>query len=614
MNTVKYTADFETTTKAPSKVWAWGICSIENPDSWYYGEKIEQFFDCCEKLNNPTCFFHNLKFDGSFILYYLLKHGYKWRSDKKDCNGHDFTTLITGEGQFYIIEVYFQRENKRKPRKVTFYDSLKLLNMPVRDVAKSFDLPIKKGEIDYNRHNEECEVTAEEKDYLKNDVQIMAMALKEMFSEGFERITIGACSLADYKNSIGKEQFEKWFPKLSIDDDSEIRMSYKGGFTFVNPEHENEEIGEGIVLDVNSLYPFVMHDKPLPYGKPIKYIGQYPGSKLYNLYVQTLKCMFELKRGYLPTIQIKHSRFFSKTEYLTSSKNKEGVHELVTITLTSVDLELFFKHYEVFNVEYISGYMFKSSTKLFADWVDKWTAKKIEAGKAGNKGKRTIAKLVLNNLYGKFSTNPKGSKKFPLISEINDTLQFRMIRYELTDENGNVLYNEKTGEPETTPFEIRDSLYIPVGTFVTSWARYITITTSQLIHEESKKLTGVSRYLYSDTDSIHLIGLEEPENVFIDDNLLGAWKKESIFERGKFIQAKRYIEDTYIFDKKGNKIKNGYGEIQTYLKVTCAGLPAASHKFVTWENFKIGQSYSGKLVPKQVTGGTILEEILFTLK
>lgn len=611
---MKYTADFETTTKAPCSVWAWGICEIENYNTWYYGETIESFFNCCEKLENPTLFFHNLKFDGSFIMYYLLKHGYKWRNDKADCQGHDFTTLITGEGQFYIIEVYFQRENKRKPRKVTFYDSLKLLNMPVRDVAKSFGLPIKKGEIDYNRHNEPCEVTDEEKGYLKNDVQIMAMALKQMFQEGFNKITIGACSLSDYKKSIGEEKYKKWFPKLDIETDSEIRTSYKGGFTFVNPEHENEEIGKGIVLDVNSLYPFVMHDKPLPYGEPVKFLGEYTKNKIYPLYVQTLKCMFELKKGYIPTIQIKHSRFFNKTEYLKSSRNSEGVHELVTITLTSVDLELFFKHYEVFNIEFISGYMFKSSTNLFKNWVDKWTAKKIEASKAGNKGKRTIAKLVLNNLYGKFSTNPKGSKKYPLLSEINDTLQFKMIRYELTDENGNALYNEKTGEPETTSVEMRESLYIPVGTFVTSWARYITISTSQLIHEESKKVTGISRYLYSDTDSIHLIGLEEPPNIFIDDNILGAWKKESVFERAKFIQAKRYIEDIYYFDKNGNVIKNSYGEEQTQLKITCAGLPAASHKFVTWENFKIGSSYSGKLVPKQVTGGTILEEILFTLK
>lgn len=610
---MKYTADFETTTKAPCEVWAWGICDIQNPDIWYYGERIEKFFDCCEKLNNPILFFHNLKFDGSFILFYLLKHGYKWRLEKKECQGHDFTTLITGEGQFYAIEVFFQRHTKQKPVKVTFYDSLKLINMPVANVAKSFGLKILKGSIDYDRHNEQCEVTAEEKAYLKNDVQIMAFALQEMFEQGFNKITIGSCALNDYKDFIGKKQFEKWFPKLDIDTDSEIRASYKGGYTFVNPEHENEEIEKGIVLDVNSLYPYVMHSKLLPYGAPIKFKGQYPENKQYPLYIQTIKCMFELKEGYLPTIQLKNSRFFQKTEYLKSSRTKDGFHEEITMSLTNVDLELFLKHYEVFNLQYVSGYMFKASTKLFSQWVEKWTAVKIKASRDGNKGKRQIAKLVLNNLYGKFATNPCGSQKFPIISEINDSLGFKLVRYNLTDENGNIIINEKSGLPETTCIEMRDSLYIPVGTFVTSWARYITISTSQKIHEESKKKTGVSRYLYSDTDSIHLIGLEIPEGIFVDDDILGAWKKENVFERAKFIQAKRYIEDIYIFDK-GKPIKNSYGDFCTNLKVTCAGLPEKSHKFVTWENFKIGTSYGGKLIPKQVTGGTVLVETLFTLK
>lgn len=609
---MKYTADFETTTKAPAEVWAWGICNIENPKLWYYGEEIRTFFDCCEKLENPTLFFHNLKFDGSFILNFLLKRGFKWRAAREDCGGHDFTTLITGDGLFYIIEVYFQRENKRKPRKVIFYDSLKLINFPVREVAKAFDLPILKGEIDYNRHNEKCEVTAKEKAYLKNDVQIMALALKKMFAEGFDKITIGACSLSDYKKFVGKENFERLFPRLDSETDSEIRASYKGGFTFANPERQGEEIGAGIVLDVNSLYPYVMHSKPLPYGIPVKFIGEYPANEKYPLYVQTLKCMFELKKGYLPTIQIKHSKFFNQTEYLKSSKNAEGVHELVTLTLTSIDLELFLKHYDVFNIEYISGYMFKSSEKLFAEWVEKWTAKKIEATKAGNKGLRTIAKLILNSLYGKFGTNPKGSKKFPFLNPINETLSFKLIRYPLCDEEGRPLLDEN-GNEQTTSIEMRESLYIPVATFVTSWARYVTITTSQKIHEESKAKTGKSRYLYSDTDSIHLEGFDLPEGVFVDDTILGAWKKESVFERAKFIQAKRYVEEEFILNK-GRIMKNGYGDTITELKITCAGLPKSSHKYVTWENFRIGASYAGKLIPKQVSGGIVLEEILFTLK
>lgn len=601
---MKYTADFETTTIEPAHVWAWGICEIENPNKWYYGEDISRFFDCCEKMENPVLYFHNLKFDGSFILQWLLQKGFKWRENRKDCNGHDFTTLITGEGNFYTIEVYFQKLDKKKPRKVTFYDSLKLLNFPVRDVAKAFGLPIAKGEIDYNRHNTPCEVTPEEKYYLKNDVQIMALALRRMFEEGFSKITIGSCALSDYKDFIGKKEFERLFPQLQPEDDSAIRASYKGGFTFANPEHRNEDVSAGFVLDVNSLYPYVMHAKELPYGNPVKFSGKYPENSKYPLYTITIRCYFDLKPGYLPTIQIKHSRFYEKTEYLTSSKNAAGVDSLATLTLTSVDFELFQKHYNIYCLEYLGGYMFKSTKNLFAKWVEKWTAKKIEATKNKNKGLRTIAKLMLNSLYGKFGTNPKGSKKFPYLSEVSGALKFSLVRHKLCDEEGRPILTE-TGQEETTSIEMRESLYIPVATFVTSWARYITITTSQKIHESEKLANGKSRYLYSDTDSIHLIGETIPEGIFVDETILGAWKLESRFIMARFIQAKRYIEVEKETTETGKLFK---------LKITCAGLPANSYKYVTWENFKPGTTYGGKLIPKQVCGGCILQETLFTLK
>lgn len=53
--------------------------------------------------------------------------------------------------------------------------------------------------------------------------------------------------------------------------------------------------------------------------------------------------------------------------------------------------------------------------------------------------------------------------------------------------------------------EIRKSVYIPVATFVTSYARRKTITTSQRIRDYSIKKYGVDKYVYSDTDSIHCL-------------------------------------------------------------------------------------------------------------
>ena len=135
------------------------------------------------------------------------------------------------------------------------WDSLKLLNMPVAKIAKNFKLPILKGEIDYDRHNVPCEVTQKEWDYLKNDVQIMSMALHMLIPNGLDKMTVGACAFRDYKDFIGEKTFKRLFPVLTIEEDAKIRLAYRGGFTYCNPENQDIEHGEGIVLDVNSLYP-----------------------------------------------------------------------------------------------------------------------------------------------------------------------------------------------------------------------------------------------------------------------------------------------------------------------------------------------------------------------
>ena len=89
------------------------------------------------------------------------------------------------------------------------------------------------------------------------DVQIMAKALKILFNEKLTRMTRASNALADYKEIITKQKFEHYFPKLDYEIDKDIRQSYKGGFTYLNPIYKEKDVGEGVVLDVNSLYPSV---------------------------------------------------------------------------------------------------------------------------------------------------------------------------------------------------------------------------------------------------------------------------------------------------------------------------------------------------------------------
>lgn len=551
-----YTADFETITNPEDcRIWAYGICSIDNPRFFIYGNNMNDFMRWCLNGDNPTCYFHNLKFDGEFIIHWLLSNNYEHLKDRRNATDKTFTTLISDKGQFYNITVY-QKVYKKDSIKVTFYDSLKLLPMSVSNVAKSFGLEIGKLEIDYDEYREiGHELTEEEVLYLRNDVEIMARALQIQFSQGLTKMTIGSNALANYKSLRGKT-FDKLFPQLECDAD--IRQSYRGGYTYCNPNYKGKDIGKGIVLDVNSLYPYVMHDRLMPYGEPIVYQGQYVNDELYPLYVQMFTCNFDIKDGMLPTVQLKNYSSFIATQYLESSNGED-----VTLCMTNIDLKLFLEHYNVTNMTYHYGYKFKASDKLFVEYIDEWTEVKISATKSGNGGMRTLAKLMLNNLYGKFALNPCVQSKVPYLEE-------GIVKYRVTEQ------------------EWRSPIYVPVGTFVTSWARDLTIRSAQ---------KNIERFCYADTDSLHLIGNEIPEGLRVHDSELGAWKLESVFDRARFLHSKCYIEEN-----------------EGKLNVTVAGMPDRCYEHVTWDNFKPGTSYPGKFQMAHVPGGIILKHIDFTIK
>lgn len=575
----RFTADFETTTdEKDCRVWAYALCEIGKPDNFYYGNNIEDFFKALQyKRENYVLYFHNLKFDGEYIFNYLLNNGYECIKDKKDRKDKTFTTLISDTGQFYSIEIFFEVGKNKKSNKVTIYDSLKILNFSVDKIAKAFDLPIRKLELDYTKYREVGhELTPEEIDYIRNDVEIMARALDFMFKERLTKMTIGSDALSYYKDM--NKNFNKYFPILPYEIDMDIRKSYKGGFTYLNDCYKEKETGRGLVLDVNSLYPSVMTGEYLPFGEPIFFTGKYEEDVLYKLYIQTLTCSFELKEGKIPTIQIKNNLAFVPNEYVKSSDG-----DLVTLTLTNVDLKLFFENYNVENITYHSGWKFKALKGLFTSYITYWTEKKINAKKEGNNVLYLISKLMLNSLYGKFGLNPNVGSKYPYLNE-----------------DGVVKYGNY-------PIEIRDSIYIPVASFITSYARNKTIRTSQAIKDYTLKNYGKDYYIYSDTDSIHLLEMSKEELssfVEIDDYKLGAWKMESTFVRGKYIRQKCYIE---------------LGE-DDKLNVVVAGLPKKLGNIINFDNFKVGFTTENidikekKLTFKHVKGGVLLVNTDFTIK
>lgn len=571
MSRKMFSCDFETTTKIDDcRVWAYGYMEIGNLDNYKIGNSLDEFMQWVMEIQ-ADLYFHNLKFDGAFIVNWLEQHGFKWSNEGLPNTYH---TIISKMGQWYMIDICFGYRGKRKLHTV-IYDSLKKLPFPVKKIAKDFQLPLLKGDIDY--HSERPvghEITPEEYEYIKNDIEIIARALDIQFKQGLDRMTAGSDSLKGFKDILSTKKFNKVFPKLSLPMDKEIRRAYRGGFTWLNDKYKEKEIGEGMVFDVNSLYPSQMYTRPLPYGAPIVFQGKYEKDEQYPLYIQRIRFEFELKEGYIPTIQIKKNPFFKGNEYL-----KNSGAEPVELYLTNVDLELIQEHYELYNVEYIDGFKFREKTGLFEDFIDKWTYVKTHEEGA----KKQLAKLMLNSLYGKFASNPDVTGKVPYLKD-DGSLGFRV-----GDE------------------EYKDPVYTPMGVFITAWARFTTITAAQACYD---------RIIYCDTDSIHLTGTEVPEIIkdIVDPKKLGYWAHESTFKRAKYLRQKTYIQDIYVKEVDGKLIECSPDEATTTkFSVKCAGMTDTIKKKVTFDNFAVGFSSMGKPKPVQVNGGVVLVDSVFTI-
>lgn len=596
--------DFETTTnREDCRVWASCLCDIDRVEEIYTtpSEKptivktwntIDGGMDYLEQLPvSHEVYYHNLKFDGKFILSWLLSNGFTY--DEELSSDRTFNCLITDSNIFYSITICWRVKEERRKKKVkrirhtsTMMDSSKKIPLPVRAIPKAYGLPNAKLDLDYHGEREVGHVlTQEEIDYVEEDVIIVARALKQMFDDGMEKMTMSSDALNNFQliHANGNEKnkktmFRNTFPLLEKTVDDFVRKSYKGGYTYVKPSQANKIHGDGIVYDVNSLYPSVMYYKPLPWGNPRYFKGFYYDDDNvllqldYPLFIQRFTCRFKVKPDHLPTVQIKNNFRFSETEYL------EECEELVELVMTSIDFELFIDHYDVYDFEFIDGYAFKQRRNVFKKYIDHWG--EVKANSTG--GKRTLAKLMLNSLYGKFATNPKSIIRVPFLNDSGIVSYFNVEQDE------------------------REMCYTPLGSFVTAYAREITIRTAQSVYD---------RFIYCDTDSIHLIGHNVP-SIDIHPTRLGAWKCEGLFKKAKFLRAKTYMEEYILCD--GGMIdtpdKLHLANGKTHIDVKCAGMPDKSKSEVTFDNFKVGSSFGGKLRPVTVCGGVVLEEIYFTIQ
>lgn len=543
---MKYMCDLETTNdRITSRVWLWGLAAFNDQEDFTWGCDLDQLMSIMLE-NSATFYFHDLKFDGETIVCWLFSHGFQWVEERLE-NGKagQFGTLINSKGEWYKVWI------RTKTARVQLLDSRKIISMPVGDMPRAFGLPERKGEIDLKKKRPlDYMPTLEEIDYVRRDVLIPLKCLKVLFRNGLTRNTQAANALADYKKIVG-DRFEQMFPELPLEDYDIIRHSYKGGWCYLNPRYKGEVLHHGTVVDKNSMYSWIMRTKVLPFGHPVHYEGKYPGDPRYPLWIGLVRFHFDIKPGRFPSIEIKAPGPWGSNEYLA-----DNLDEDVCLCLTSIDWQVIEEQYEVYNVEWMEGWMFRGQRGMFDRYVDKWYAAKVEADQQENDGLRQAAKIMQVALYGIFGKCPYQRNLIP--SYHAGTLYFTQ------------------GEEEIVP-----SIFVPLASFVTAYSRQEVIRAAQ---------ENADTFIYSDTDSLHLVS-KEVRGVKLDRWDLDGWKLEASWDMAKYLKQKTYL---YVED----------GE--TTLK--CAGLPYGARADITIDKFYIGARFKGKLRPVHLKGGMALIE------
>ena len=641
-----FVGDFETTVYEGQKhteVWASAIVELNSEDVKIFKSIDETFEYLSVMKDNVIVYYHNLKFDGSFWLSYLLvdrnfKQAYnktgerindvEWQQEKEMKN-NTFKYSISDKGQFYTIII------KVNNKFIEIRDSLKLLPFSVKKIGKSFETKHKKLDMEYTGFRYSgCEITLEEQEYIKNDVLVVKEALEIMYNEGHNKLTIGSCCLEEYKKLIGKDDYTMYFPNLteieldkdtygSFNAEEYIRKSYRGGWCYVVKGKENKIYENGVTADVNSLYPSVMSSESgnrYPVGKPYFWKGNYiddEALKTNRYFFIRIKTRFYIKKNKLPFIQVKGNLLYNGREMLETSDiydaetdtyckeildfNGNLVSTRVELTLTMTDYYLLKEHYDLVDFEILDGVWFYTEIGIFDRYIEKY--KKIKTVSTG--AKRELAKLFLNNLYGKMATSTDSSFKVAYVKE-DKSIGFLPV-----------LANDKK------------PVYIPIGSAITSYARNFTIRTAQ------KNYYGVDKrgFIYADTDSIHCdLDVSELKDVPVHDSAFCHWKLEALWDKGIFVRAKTYIEHVTHENLK---------PVEPYNNIKCAGMPQkckdllnlslegyteeeyealkdVEKKFVktkrTFKDFKRGLIVPSKLRPKRINGGIILCDTTYEMR
>lgn len=567
-------ADFETTVEiqylAEGRVyvWAWAVQCVQDPDTKARGETIESFFEFF-KNKKADIYFHNLKFDGMFILDYLLRSGYpamEFTFKDKPKEPH-VETMIDGHGAVYRIDLYDGKTH------LAFYDSMKKYRMPLESVASIFRIPgktpLKLGYRFIGR-----EVTDEEWERVENDVGILCEAMRFQKEQGLNRITVASDAKDAYVEMTGKEVIARRHPRLSYELDEALRPAYKGGYVYLNEPYRGKVIHDVWVFDENSKYPAIMkgvHGELLPRGMP-RWVDQDYVLEENEVDIWDVTLDLHLKKNKLPWIHYNNHPGHLNVEYIIEEEDP------MRMMFATPDWELLHECYECDVIGFNGRWVFWAEKGQFDSYVNYWMGVKERASLEGNGGRRQQAKDMMNNLSGRFALNPNRESKVPYFDKEADMVKFQTVK------------------------KIVAPWYVPTSIFITSYGR------NRIVHDAMR---FGDDFVYADTDSLHILNYEKHKHWFEKEchpTHLGYYGLEDKWEDAKYIRAKAYMHQHPIPPEATPE------QIRKLREVKCGGLPDKAKEHVNFDNFHVGSELEGKLAGRVVPGGYLLRDTTFKIQ
>ena len=424
---------------------------------------------------------------------------------------YDYTTATTGT-------TYRMRMKVHGKRTITMYDPVNILGKLLDNIIRDYVGPEKTGMRWMDRAIA-----------LKNAVQCVVYSGRDPKSLTMKRIpyTISMVANRQWRTlsefGYGDPGLVDCYSVQAYDGDLDkyLRDAYRGGWCYMDDSAPVYN-GDGIVLDVNSLYPYIMATKSIPFGDPILFQGEPPkiaySERMY--YFVHVKCSFSLKDGYLPYIglhdwihqwglPLRTSDIIDDRGQQHSFYEKDGKKErvLVELTVSKTDWEEMLKVYDVQNIEYIDGVIFGTTRFAFKDFVRVFYEQKKTAREHGDRAQERTAKMILNSASG-------------VLAKIKEREGLKYI----IEDDGSI-------DTEIFKTSSQSKSYIHMAAAILAYAR-------QYIYEYA--VAHKDRFLYSDTDSLHLKGKEIPDDVKVSDKM-GDFKVEHEFDNARYFKRKMYI-------------------------------------------------------------------------